>query len=157
MTTTVVEHIEALPARWARNGGAVIAALMLLPVLTSKDMDFVSAVKGVVMLVLPVMLIGYCWGEVIRRRFRALRDVSAAETLVASLPRRCAADGAVAAFIFLLGPPILEAGYSGTTGGWLGFHIMAGAIVAVPLGTLFGCFVGATFRETLGYRLNRTE
>jgi hypothetical protein len=66
------------------------------------------------------------------------------------LSARCAAEGAVIFLIWMFSLWLVQFVQ-------FGLGPLSGVIVALPLGAFVGWFVGATFRETLRYRLVRTE
>lgn len=149
MATTALQHIQLLPERWARNGLVFSISVFLIPPMLSKEISFGSAATGILPWVLPSALIGYCWGIVVRRRFLAVTSATEATAVMNGLSARCAAEGAVIFLIWMFGLWLVQFVQ-------FGLGPVSGVIVALPFGAFVGWFIGATFRETLRYRLVRT-
>jgi hypothetical protein len=150
MTTTAAQHIQSLPVRWARNGLVSAFLVLLLPSVVSKEVGVDSMAVGFLLFALPSTLIGYFWGASIRRRFLAVTSLAEATALMNRLSSRCAAEGAVIALIWMFSLWLVQFVQ-------FGLGPLSGVIVASPFGAFVGWFVGATFRETLRYRLVRSE
>jgi hypothetical protein len=150
MTTTALQHIQFLPERWARNGLVFSVSILLILLLLSKRISFASMAMGVLVFALPTILIGYFWGASIRGRLLSLTSVTQATAVMNGLSARCAAEGAVIFLIWMFSLWLVQFVQ-------FGLGPLSGVIVALPLGAFVGWFVGATFRETLRYRLVRTE
>jgi hypothetical protein len=155
MTTTALQHIQFLPERWARNGLVFALLVLLIPSVVSKEVGvaskevgFASMAAGFLLFALPPTLIGYFWGVSVRRRLLAVTSLAEATAVMNGLSARCAADGAVIVLIWMFGLWLVQRLQ-------FSFGPISGLIV-LPLGAFVGWFVGATFRETLRYRLART-
>ena len=150
MTTTALQHIQFLPERWARNGLVSVLLVLLIPSVVSKEVGGASVAAGFLFFALPSTLIGHFWGASIRRRFLAVTSLAEATAAMNGLSARCAAEGAVIVLIWMFGLWLVQRVQ-------FGLGPVSGVIAALSLGAFVGWFVGATFCETLRYRLARSE